>query len=136
MALNFFKRKSKSKSARPSAALPVSDTASEKAAQTERGASLKDEKKDLPILATKVHRTEKAAALGMMNHYVFQLVRSANKQEFRKAVERRYDVHVEKIRIINIMGKKRRVKGIPGWVPGYKKAIVTVKTGEKIDVGV
>lgn len=136
MALNFFLRRSKSKTAREKAALPVSETASQEAAQTERDVRPKDEKKELPVLATKIHRTEKATALGMMNHYVFQLDRSANKQEFRKSMERHYDVHVEKVRIINVMGKKRRVKGVPGWAPGYKKAIVTVQPGEKIDIGV
>lgn len=137
MAINLFRRKSKTETAREKpAALPVPETVSQEAAQSERDVRPKDKEKELPRLATKIHRTEKATALGMMNHYVFKLVRNANKREFRKAVERHYDVHVEKIRIINIMGKKRRVKGIPGWAPGYKKAIVTVRQGEKVDIGI
>lgn len=136
MALNLFRRKQKSGTARPKTVVPASDIVSQEAARSGKDAEPKDGKREIPLLATKVHRTEKATQLGMLNHYVFQIDRSTNKREFRKAVERHYEVHVEKVRIMNATGKKRRVKGILGWRPGYKKAIVTVRQGEKIDVGV
>jgi large subunit ribosomal protein L23 len=135
MAINLFRRKPKSKAASSPAASSMSQGVSQ-AATIEKDPESHNEKRALPMLATKIHRTEKATQLGMINHYVFQLDRGANKREFRKAIERHYDVRVKKVRMINVMGKKRRIKGIPGLRTGYKKAIVTVREGEKIDVGV
>lgn len=136
MTFNLFRRKPKDLVVGSNAPLATSAVAPQGADQAGKSVQPEHEKRTLPVLASKVHRTEKATALGMLNQYVFQLDRRANKQEFRKAVERHYDVHVEKVRMINTTGKKRRVKGMPGWKPGHKKAIVSVRTGEKIDIGV
>jgi len=78
--------------------------------------------------------TEKAMALAEQNQYVFKVYKSANKIEIRKAINEMYGVIVEKIRIVNIPRKQRRLGKIKGWKQGYKKAIIAVKKGQKIDI--
>lgn len=69
-----------------------------------------------------------------LNQYTFIVYPKANKVEIRKAVESMFKVTVLKVNTINIRGKSRRVRGRFGKKPNYKKAIVTVKKGEKIDL--
>lgn len=78
--------------------------------------------------------TEKAMALAEQNQYVFKVFKSANKIEVKQAVNEVYGVEVEKMRIVNIPRKQRRLGKIKGWKQGYKKAIITVKKGQKIDI--
>jgi len=80
------------------------------------------------------HITEKATDLSEKNQYVFKVDRKANKNEVKKAVEDLYKVKVQDVKIINIPAKRRQVGGISGWKKGYKKAIVRVKEGQKIEV--
>ena len=79
--------------------------------------------------------TEKATYLSSENKYVFEVFKKANKIDIKKAIEEVYGVKVEKVNIINIPRKKRRVGRTTGWKKGYKKAIVKVKQGQKIDLG-
>lgn len=83
------------------------------------------------------HITEKAAALSEQNKYVFKIFPKANKLEVQKAIQSIYDVHVEKVHIVHVAPKRRRVGRHQGWQHGlkhgYKKAIVTLKKGEKIE---
>jgi len=81
------------------------------------------------------HVTEKATKLSESNQYVFKVLPKSNKIEIKKAIESLYGVEVEKVRVINIHKKKRRVgKTREGWKKGYKKAIVEIKKGQKIEI--
>ena len=80
------------------------------------------------------HVTEKATNLIDNNQYVFRVLQSANKTEVKKAVEDIYGVKVVNVKIIRIPGKEKRVGKNLGWKKGYKKAIVRIKKGQKIEV--
>lgn len=75
------------------------------------------------------HITEKTQE----DKYVFRVAKNANKIKIKKAIEKKYKVNIIKVNIINIPKKKRRVGRIEGFKKGYKKAIITVKHGQKID---
>jgi len=78
--------------------------------------------------------TEKATMLAQKNQYVFKVYPGANKNEIKKAIEKLYDIQVLDVKIINIPGKKRRLGRISGWKKGYKKAIVKIKEGQKLEI--
>jgi len=78
--------------------------------------------------------TEKAAVLKDSNQYVFKVFESANKTEVKKSVEEVYKVEVLRVRIINVPRKKRRLGRTLGWRKSYKKAIVTLKKGQEIEL--
>ncbi len=80
------------------------------------------------------HITEKATALAERNQHVFKVYPKANKIEIKKAIENIYGVDVISVKIINIPRRKRRLGKILGWRKGYKKAIVRVKEGQKIEI--
>lgn len=77
--------------------------------------------------------TEEATRIAEMNKYIFKVAKNANKDEIKKAVEDVYGVKVEEVNTINIHRKKRTRGRTTGWKPGYKKAIVSVKVGDKIE---
>ena len=77
--------------------------------------------------------TEKSAYLGQENAYAFYVDPKANKTEIKLAIEKIFNVKVEDIRTINVHPKKRRVGRYTGKTKTYKKAIVTLKDGEKIE---
>ncbi|MDI6851519.1 MAG: 50S ribosomal protein L23 [bacterium] len=76
--------------------------------------------------------TEKSALLREQGQFVFEVAPDSNKIEIRKAVEELFKVHVEKVRVINVKPKPRRVRLAPGYTKAWKKAIVTLKKGESI----
>lgn len=78
--------------------------------------------------------TEKATELTKYNQYVFKVGPSANKTEIKKAIKNLYQVDVLWVKIINVPRRQRRFGRTLGWKPGYKKAIVKVKEGQKIEV--
>jgi large subunit ribosomal protein L23 len=80
------------------------------------------------------HITEKSTELARKNQYTFLVDKEANKIEIKRAIEEKYNVKVEKVRIIKMPGKRRRVGRTIGWKKGFKKAIVTIKEGQKIDI--
>lgn len=80
------------------------------------------------------HITEKATALAENNQYVFKVFPRANKTEIKKAIENLFGVEVLGVRIIRVPRKKRRLGRVEGWRKGYKKAIVRIKEGQKIEV--
>lgn len=80
------------------------------------------------------HITEKATMLAKENNYVFKIRPAANKTEVKKVIEDRYGVNVIGVKIINIPAKKRRLGRQEGWRKGYKKAIVKIKKGQKIEI--
>jgi len=81
------------------------------------------------------HITEKATNLAQQNQYVFKVYPRANKIEIRKAIESLYGVDVISVNIINIPRKQRRVGKTRGFKPGFKKAIIKIKPGQKINHG-
>jgi len=78
--------------------------------------------------------SEKAAILASRGTYVFNVPTSANKVEVRKAVEAFYDVKVTDVRTIRGPGKIVRRGRTSGQRPNWKKALVTLKAGQKIDL--
>jgi len=78
--------------------------------------------------------TEKATALSQLNQYVFLVAKNATVPEVKKAIELIYKVKVAKVRSINIPSKTKRIGRTIGVKSGYRKAIVTLKKGEKLDV--
>ncbi len=66
--------------------------------------------------------------------YTFVVARDANKIEIRNAIETMFGVRVKDVRTMNYRGKLRRVGRSLGRRPGYKKALVKLAEGERIDV--
>lgn len=79
-------------------------------------------------------RTEKGAALLPMNKYLFWVDKAANKIEIKSAVQDIYKVKVDNVNTVMMRGKNKRVRYAVGKTPDWKKAIVTLKEGSKIDV--
>ena len=84
------------------------------------------------------HITEKASFLADQNKYVFKVSSKANKVEIKKIIGALYGVKVEKVHLIHSAPKKRRLGRTEGWrhglKRGFKKAIVTLAKGEKIEL--
>lgn len=78
--------------------------------------------------------SEKTTLVNQEGKYVFLVADKANKSEVKKIVEKEYKVHVTQVNIINARPKARRRKGKIAIKPGFKKAIVTLKQGEKLDI--
>jgi len=79
-------------------------------------------------------RTEKGTNQLVFNKYLFWVAKNANKIEIKKAVEDIYKVKVDKVNTIIVRGKKKRVRYKEGKTADWKKAMVTLKEGEKIDL--
>lgn len=78
--------------------------------------------------------SEKAAGMASKGTYVFNVPVSANKVEVRKAVESLYKVSVTSVRTSRSQGKRVSRGRIAGQRKQWKKALVTLKTGQKIDI--
>ena len=78
--------------------------------------------------------TEKSTSLLQNNKYTFVVDPRANKIEIKQAVEKTFKVKVEKVNTMNVKGKIKRVRRIPGRTPDTKKAIVTLRKGDKIEI--
>ena len=80
------------------------------------------------------HISEKATDLLEKNQYIFNVSQTANKQEIKQAIKEIYNVDVVWVNVINIPRRKRRVGKTMGWKQGYRKAIVKIKEGQKIEL--
>ena len=78
--------------------------------------------------------TEKATTLSELNKMVFRVHKSASKNSIKKSIEKIFKVNVIKINTINLRGKTKLVRGKKSSRPSYKKAIVTLKKGQSIDL--
>ncbi len=78
--------------------------------------------------------TEKASDLGPLNKYIFAINPKMNKVEVKKAIRTIYNVEPLKINISNLSGKNVRYGRTQGRTKSWKKAIVTLKAGDKIEV--
>lgn len=82
-----------------------------------------------PLLTEKITALRESA-----NKVGFLVRRDANRIEVKRAVEAALNVKVAKVNILNIMGKTKRLGRFSGKRPDWKKAIVTLKEGEKLEL--
>ena len=78
--------------------------------------------------------TEKTTNLSELNKIVFKVPDGANKKNLKKNIEKIFKVNVTKINIINKQNRKKVTRGKKVRVSGYKKAIITLKKGQSIDL--
>jgi large subunit ribosomal protein L23 len=78
--------------------------------------------------------TEKSTMGSEHNQVTFRVPLSANKREVKAAIEGLFKVKVKSVNTIRVKGKTKRFRGELGQRSDYKKAIVTLAEGEKIDV--
>ena len=78
--------------------------------------------------------TEKATSLSEFNKMVFKVHKGASKNSIKKSIEKIFKVNVIKINTINLKRKTKLVRGKKSFKPGYKKAIVTLKKGQSVDL--
>ena len=78
--------------------------------------------------------TEKSTSLSEFNKVVFKVHKGANKNTIKKNIEKIFKVNVIKINTINLKGKSKIVRNKKSYKSGYKKAIVTLKKGQSIDL--
>lgn len=79
-------------------------------------------------------RTEKGTNMLMDNKYLFKVDARANKIEIKRAVEDLYKVEVDSVNVMTVRGKKKRVRYREGMTSSWKKAIVTLKPENRIEV--
>ena len=78
--------------------------------------------------------TEKSTSLSEFNKIVFKVKKEASKSYIKKSIEKIFKVNVIKVNTINSKGKTKFVRNKKSFKPGYKKAIVTLKKGQTIDL--
>ena len=78
--------------------------------------------------------TEKSTNLSEQNKIVFKVPFNANKKNLKKNIEKIFKVNVTKINIINKQNRTKVTRGRKVKVSGYKKAIITLKKGQSIDL--
>jgi large subunit ribosomal protein L23 len=100
----------------------------EKSATAGSGPAIK-----IPTILIQPRISEKAGKMAQMNKYVFIVAASTNKIEVKKAVEAAYKVNVTQVNVVNNHGKKRNFGRTKGVTSDFKKAIVTLKKGDKIE---
>lgn len=140
--INIFNKDKKDKAQKPKA--KKTRTARAKVAE-KKDAVKKTEKTAMPAAPKKEldkvyriirnpHVTEKATVLTEKNYYVFKVEAAANKNDVKKAVSDYYNVEVLDVKMVNIPSRiRKRGKGV-SIKRGYKKAIVKIKEGQKIEV--
>ena len=90
-----------------------------------------------PLLSEKANKLS-----SMKSQYVFEVLKSSNKYQIKDAIEKKFDVKVDKVRTINYKGKMKntsvrsngRVLRTSGFRSNWKKAIITLHEGDKIDI--
>jgi len=78
--------------------------------------------------------TEKSTNLSEQNKIIFRVQKKANKKNLKKNIEKIFKVNVTKINIINKKTRSKVTKGRKVKIKGYKKAIITLKKGQNIDL--
>jgi len=78
--------------------------------------------------------TEKNSAVqAPQGKYVFEVAEEANKEQIKQAVEKAFNVSVTQVNVMTVPGKRRRMRGREVMSPSWKKALVTLKPGDKIE---
>ncbi len=100
-----------------------------------------DAKKDAPVFKEAFYDvisrpviTEKATAASEHNKVIFRVRADVTKAQVKEAVEGLFKVEVTNVNTINVQGKTKAFRGRPGKRRDYKKAIVTLKAGQSIDL--
>ena len=78
--------------------------------------------------------TEKSTSLSEFNKIVFKVHKGASKSSIKRSIEKIFKVNVVKINTINLKGKTKIVKNKKSFKQGFKKAIITLKKGQSIDL--
>ena len=78
--------------------------------------------------------TEKSTNLSEQNKIIFKVPKKANKKNLKKNIEKIFKVNVTKINIINKKTRTKTTRGKKVKVKGFKKAIITLKKGQSIDL--
>ena len=78
--------------------------------------------------------TEKSTNMSELNKIVFKIPSNANKKNLKKNIEKIFKVNVTKINIINKQNRIKLTRGKKVKVSGFKKAIITLKKGQSIDL--
>jgi large subunit ribosomal protein L23 len=78
--------------------------------------------------------TEKNTRLVEQNKYTFEVARDANKPQIKEAVEKAFKVKVSAVNVIHVPGKMRRAGRMRGMTSPWKKAVVTLEPGNKIEI--
>ena len=76
--------------------------------------------------------TEKNTTLQAAGKYAFQVGKDANKKQIKEAVQKAFKVTVTKVNVMNMPGENKRVGRKMTATPQWKKAVVTLKAGDKI----
>ena len=92
--------------------------------------------RDPRAIIKRMQITEKGTAMQeKQGKYLFRVDMSANKPEIKRAVEKLFNVQVSKVNVMRCLGKKRRQRTAQyGKTPDWKRAIVTLKAGSKIEL--
>jgi large subunit ribosomal protein L23 len=93
-------------------------------------------KKSPGAIVKRLQLTEKGTLLSEReNKYLFKVHPSANKVEIKRAVEELFNVAVDKVNTMNYSGKRKRLRTVRfGRRPDWKRAVVTLSEGSKIDL--
>lgn len=134
---NFFQKKSKGN--RPDSSdrthKAKSQTVKPESFSVQKKEIINDEKKTTNSPANMIpHVSEKASDLIGKNSYVFKVDKNFNKMIVKRGVESHYGVKVASVHVLNTKPKKRVRGNIMGHKAGYKKAIVQLKDGFKIEL--
>ncbi len=78
--------------------------------------------------------TEKNSDLMGQHKYVFEVTKRANKNQIKEAVEKAFKVSVTSVNVVIVPGKPRGYGRLKGLKPSWKKAIVTLQPGNKIEI--
>jgi len=78
--------------------------------------------------------SEKATGLEKENKYVFKILDKATKPQVKGAVKEIYGVNVLDVKIVKIPRKRKRLGRHRGWKKGFKKAIIEIEKGQKLDI--
>ena len=78
--------------------------------------------------------TEKSTSLSEYNKIVFKVHKNASKNSIKKSIEKIFKVNVVKIHTINLKGTTKMIRNKKTFKSGYKKAIITLKKGQSIDL--
>ena len=89
-----------------------------------------------PAVIKKPLTSDKATALSKSGKYIFTVARSSTKNEVKKAIKKIYGVDVIAVNVVSQKPKRKRYRGVVTLRGRDKKAIVTVKEGQKIDLGI
>ena len=130
MVFNFFKKKQKEK---PKPLVEKQEQVKEEKKETP-APQKKAKSASLPHVLLHPHITEKASVLGEKGQYVFSVHLCATKNAVKQSVQSLYGVDVLNVRLAKKPAKKIRVGRKEGIKPGLKKAMVTLKAGQTIEV--